>query len=329
MELKWLDDYLALIETGSFSAAAEKRHVSQPAFSRRIQQLEDWLGVPLIDRTRKPLRFTPLAAQHEAAFRTLATQIYEFQATLRSDATQTPGLVMAAQHSLAAWYLPTFLEELRTLVPDQRFRIRSENRDESVALLARGHADILLTYETRQSTSNIPPQLATPCTLGEDALVLVASAKLCASEDFMKPGRPLPLLCFPPESFFGQAIRTHALPELMHSRLVAIQCVSEFSLGLREMALIHQGAAWLPRKLIAQDLQQGTLRELHAVGSAVPLAIVAYFARRSGEALQALVTRFQAQRSAQASHAGVAGEGSAGGHRRDKDDDGNEYGDGD
>ena len=49
MELKWLDDYLALIETGSFSAAAEKRHVSQPAFSRRIQQLEEWLGVTLSD----------------------------------------------------------------------------------------------------------------------------------------------------------------------------------------------------------------------------------------------------------------------------------------
>ena len=36
MELKWLDDYMALIEAGSFSAAAERRHVSQPAFSRRI-----------------------------------------------------------------------------------------------------------------------------------------------------------------------------------------------------------------------------------------------------------------------------------------------------
>ena len=100
MELKWLDDYLALIETGSFSAAAEKRHVSQPAFSRRIQMLESWLGASLIDRSRKPLRFTPLAEQHEAAFRNLATHIYEFQSTLRSDATQSPGMVLAAHRAL-------------------------------------------------------------------------------------------------------------------------------------------------------------------------------------------------------------------------------------
>jgi DNA-binding transcriptional LysR family regulator len=44
---------LALIEAGSFSAAAEKRHVSQPAFSRRTQLFEEWLGVELIDRSRK------------------------------------------------------------------------------------------------------------------------------------------------------------------------------------------------------------------------------------------------------------------------------------
>ncbi len=113
---------------GTFSAAAEKRHTSQPAFSRRIQLLEECLGVELIDRSRKPLRFTPLAAQHEAAFRILATRIYEFQATLKLDATHRPGLIMVAQHSLAASYLPTFLEELRALMPEQRFRIRSENR---------------------------------------------------------------------------------------------------------------------------------------------------------------------------------------------------------
>jgi LysR family transcriptional regulator, hypochlorite-specific transcription factor HypT len=296
MELKWLDDYLALIETGTFSAAAEKRHVSQPAFSRRIQLLEEWLGVELIDRSRKPLRFTPLATQHEAAFRSLATRIYEFQATLKSDATHSPGLVLAAQHSLAAAYLPTFLEELRALMPDQRFRIRSENRDEGVALLVRGHADILLTYESPQSASGVPPQLATACTLGEDALVLVASAKLCASADFLQPGRPLPLLCFPPESFFGQAVRIHALPELMRGRLVEVQYVSEFSLGLREMALIDQGAAWLPRGLVARDLKQGSLRELSSVARSVPLKIVAYFANRGGKSLQDLLAQFRAAR---------------------------------
>ena len=44
MELKWLEDFASIVETRSFSRSAQLRHVSQPAFSRRIRALEDWLG---------------------------------------------------------------------------------------------------------------------------------------------------------------------------------------------------------------------------------------------------------------------------------------------
>ena len=109
MELKWLDDYIALIDTGSFSAAAQRRHVSQPAFSRRIQMLEAWLGVTLIDRSRKPLRLTQVAAEHQAAFRSLVARVYEFRALLNSAALDSAVITIAAQHTLAAAYLPAVL----------------------------------------------------------------------------------------------------------------------------------------------------------------------------------------------------------------------------
>jgi DNA-binding transcriptional LysR family regulator len=294
MAIKWLEDYLALIESGSFSAAARKRNVSQPAFSRRIQQLEEWLGVVLIDRSRKPLCFTPLAEQHETNFRRLMTQIYEFRANLRADSAQKPDLVLAAQHSLAASRLPSFIEELKSILPDRRFRIRSENRDSGVALLLRGEADVLLIYETAEDDPCVPRQLAKACLLGNDSLVLVASPRLVESEDFKVPSHPLPLLSFPPESFFGQALRMNALTELMSARLVEFQHVSEFSLGLREMALMHQGAAWLPRSLVAADLDRGALRELELAGARVPLKIVAYFANGRDDAAWRLAEHFVA-----------------------------------
>ena len=50
MEVKWLEDFVALATTLNFSRAAEERHVTQSAFSRRIRQLETWLGTTLIDR---------------------------------------------------------------------------------------------------------------------------------------------------------------------------------------------------------------------------------------------------------------------------------------
>jgi len=60
MNLKHLAHWLALAETGSFSRAAEKLHITQSALSRSIQVLEDELGGPLVDRMGKKNELTPL-----------------------------------------------------------------------------------------------------------------------------------------------------------------------------------------------------------------------------------------------------------------------------
>lgn len=300
MELKWLDDYIALIETGSFSAAAARRHVSQPAFSRRIQMLEAWLGVTLIDRTRKPLQFMPLAAAHQAAFRGLAGRIYEFRAQLRSDALDGAGITIAAQHTLAAAYLPALLARLQRHQPGQRYRIRSENRTDSVAMLMRGQAQVLVTYETAQTGCGIPPAMARRERLGTDELLLVASPGLQAALARLRDGEPVPMLCFPPDSFFGQVVRVDAMPELLRRQPVSVRCVSEFAMGLRELALIGQGAAWLPRSLIHDDLRRGRLRALTAFGRSVAMDIVIYVATADGEHAAALAASLAALREPQA-----------------------------
>lgn len=283
LELKWLDDYIALIETGSFSAAAVRRHVSQPAFSRRIKMLEDWLGVTLIDRARKPLQFTPVARDNQLKFLHLVARIYEFRAILKSESLDSAGITIAAQHTLAAVYVPGFLARLRQLGVDQNFRIRSENRPDSVAMLLRGEAEILITYETQQLPSNISAQLAQRHVLGQDELMLVASPPLHKVLRRVAAGDRVPMLCYPPDSFFGQVVRAEALPDLMRRQQVIVCCVSEFTMGLRELALIGQGAAWLPASLIQDDLAHGRLVPLNDLGHSVSLEIVAFFAILPGE----------------------------------------------
>ena len=58
MDTKWLEDFVSLAETRSFSRSAQSRHVTQPAFSRRIQALEAWAGADLVDRSIYPTRLT-------------------------------------------------------------------------------------------------------------------------------------------------------------------------------------------------------------------------------------------------------------------------------
>ncbi|MBS1178173.1 MAG: LysR family transcriptional regulator [Proteobacteria bacterium] len=283
MELKWLDDYIALIETGSFSAAAARRHVSQPAFSRRIQMLEDWLGVTLIDRTRKPLQFTAVAKDNQLGFRSLVARIYEFRAVLKSESLDSAGITIAAQHTLAAAYVPGFLARLRHLDPDQNFRIRSENRADSVAMLMRGEAEILITYDTPQSPCNVPEQLARRHVLGQDDLMLVACPALHKDLSKTAEGGRVPMLCFPPDSFFGQVVRAEVLPELMRRQQVVVRCVSEFAMALRELALVGQGAAWLPASLIQDDLARKSLLPLGRLGHSVRMDIVVFFAVLPGD----------------------------------------------
>ncbi|MCF8167184.1 MAG: LysR family transcriptional regulator [Rhodoferax sp.] len=58
MQLKWLEDLLALAQTRSFSRAAELRQVTHPAFGRRIKALEDWAGTALVTRGSSPVKLT-------------------------------------------------------------------------------------------------------------------------------------------------------------------------------------------------------------------------------------------------------------------------------
>ena len=59
MESKWIEDFLSVAETLNFSRSAKLRNVTQPAFSRRIRALENWLGAELFDRASYPTRLTP------------------------------------------------------------------------------------------------------------------------------------------------------------------------------------------------------------------------------------------------------------------------------
>lgn len=62
MQIKWLDDLLAIAEWKNFSRAAEVRCVTQSALSRRIRSLEEWVGVELVDRATYPVQLTPPAS---------------------------------------------------------------------------------------------------------------------------------------------------------------------------------------------------------------------------------------------------------------------------
>jgi DNA-binding transcriptional LysR family regulator len=102
MELKTLEDFVALAEIGNFSKAATIRHVTQPAFSRRIKTLENWFGVTLVDRSHYP---TKLTIEGESLYKTakqIVDDIYQCREDIRaSDKDESLVLRFAMPHNLS------------------------------------------------------------------------------------------------------------------------------------------------------------------------------------------------------------------------------------
>ena len=111
MEIKWLEDFVTLADTSSFSRAAELRNVTQPAFSRRIKQLEGWLGATLISRAAMPAELTPAGRNFLPVAQDTIRTFYAAREALRP--SHEPGLVrFAALHTLTVTFFPQWLRAL-------------------------------------------------------------------------------------------------------------------------------------------------------------------------------------------------------------------------
>ena len=127
MELKWLEDFVSLSTTSSFSRSARERDVTQSALSRRIRQLETWIGVPLFDRTSYPIGCT----EEGKIFLPRARKILNLvqtraEARHRHDATADV-VVFATLNTLSLTFFPDWIrrieERLGSLRPASATRI--------------------------------------------------------------------------------------------------------------------------------------------------------------------------------------------------------------
>ena len=107
LDMEWLEDFLALAESGNFSRAAQARAIAQPAFSRHIRSLEEWVGVDLFDRSAHPAgltaagqRFLPLLEQVLANL-----EAARIKARVAHDQAAA-SLRFAATHVLSIYFFP-------------------------------------------------------------------------------------------------------------------------------------------------------------------------------------------------------------------------------
>ena len=262
VETKWLEDFISLAETRSFSRSAQQRHITQPAFSRRIQSLEAWAGIDLVDRSSYPTRLTP-------AGQTFHSQALEIIGALQATRNMMRGhsaagadvIEFAVPHALAFTFFPHWVMDLRNRFGALKSRLIALNVHDAVMRLVEGGCDLLIAYHHPSQPFQLDADRYEMVTLGQESISPYCKPDSNGEPLFKLPGRagqPLPYLGYAPGAYLG---RVAELILKQSGTAIHLDRVYETDMaeGLKAMALEGHGVAFLPHSAVKKELRSRRL----------------------------------------------------------------------
>lgn len=267
---------MSLAETRSFSRSAQLRHVTQPAFSRRIQALEAWAGADLVDRSSYPTRLTP-------AGETFLSQALEILGNLQStrnmmrshQATGQDMIEFAVPHTLAFAFFPHWLLSLKRDYGPVKSRLIALNVHDAVMRLAEGSCDLLIAYHHPSQPLQLNPERYEMLSLGHETLAPYAKANGDGEPIFRLPGRAgehIPFLSYASGAYLGRLVDL-----IIKQAPVAFQLdpiyETDMAEGLKAMALEGHGLAFLPASSVKKELRSRRLVPASPVDTACELTM--------------------------------------------------------
>lgn len=263
MELCWIEDFLALVDLQHFTLAAARRCTTQPAFSRRLQRLEAWLGCPLIDRGHHPFALTP----EGKAFLPRAQRLREDMMDARRALTALSSHYDRAErlyttNTLAIGFLPDWVRQQQL----SRYSLVVASITGCLEALRAGRASLALIpllgiEETALAAFDVK-------IVGQDCLHLYAMPALANQIKLERHALSGPFLLFAPGTGYGAAISARL--QHLGLRLTAPPaCESASAEALAAAVRGGLGAAFIPESLAPK----GSRRCLSHHGLDVPYAI--------------------------------------------------------
>ena len=139
--------FRAVAEMRNFGRAAESVHLSQPAFSRRIDKLEQALGVRLLERTTRRVSLTTVGREFERKVRDLLDELDSTLLGIRGVAATRMGEVtVACVPSTVNYYLSRVIQRFHERAPKVRVKVLDAGANEVLAAVSRGDADFGLNF---------------------------------------------------------------------------------------------------------------------------------------------------------------------------------------
>lgn len=284
IDLVTLKDFLTLCQVKSFSRAAEKCHVSVSGLSRRIQSLEQWLGVPVFDRHKAALEVTEVGVRLQAVASEVVYALEGLRKSVKDDGEDRQLRIrFAAPHIMSAVFFSDWIPRLHSDFRSAKFSVDSDNLPECFEMLMAGTADyvVALFDNANAVTTHLGLSLETAgllkLELGHEQLVPVSAPNAAGQPLFDLSKRsvePLSFLGYSEECHLGWSLRSR----LGLESTPKLQCNHSSSLtdGIRSMALAKLGLAWLPQTLAYNDLQAKRLVRAGGPQFDVPLRLMLF-----------------------------------------------------
>lgn len=260
MQFKWMEDFIALAQTRSFTRAAELRHVTHPAFGRRIRALESWAGTTLIVRGSSPVVLTAAGE----SFLDNASQMVRSLEGSREEVHNVAGrqartVTVVTGRTLARTVMADWLVRLQPVLGQGEVRVLTGALAETVRMLEHNEVDFSLIFHHAALTFRLDGRQFAHVTVASDKLVPVsrADAQGRAVHSF-DGGGEVPFLSY---------VRTLAMGRMVEDLLAnnplapglkrRIECDSADA--LYEYVLRGLGVAWLPWSMVQGDCKSGRL----------------------------------------------------------------------
>ena len=220
MEIKWLLDFLSLVDTRNFSRSADQRATTQPAFSRRIRALEEWMGAPLFDRSKQPIELTPAGQEFRPVAEEVLRRILQSREEIRRIGQSTESTVaFTATHSLSLLFFPSWIRGIEQQIGVCQTRLDSRQIGNCAQSLMRGECHFMLAPTHATTDTQLSEERFTSIKVGEDRLVPVS-----APDENGAPVHDLPGSAKAPVDYLayvGSAASGHAVEHLLRHHPVA------------------------------------------------------------------------------------------------------------
>ncbi|MFT5221537.1 MAG: DNA-binding transcriptional LysR family regulator [Planctomycetota bacterium] len=143
MQIAQITAFLAVAELNSFSLAAEQLHITQPAVSKRIQQLEISLRTSLFDRIGKRSILTPNGLAFKPHAERILQEMQSFQSSLTRQQVEPSGmLTLATSHHIGLHRLPQMLREFKIRFPQVDLDLNFMDSEDACAAIAANELEL-------------------------------------------------------------------------------------------------------------------------------------------------------------------------------------------